>query len=263
MMRSVDARAFARRFGWPVADIEFPLAIAHRGASGHAIENTLAAFAKAADLGADMWELDTQLTRDGVCVVSHDDNLLPVFGLDLRISALTAVELAGLEGASVPTFASVAALARERGAGLYVELKAPSTGALVLQELARNGQRFAALGSFDLAQLRPLREAGCDYPLAVLVRVGDDPHALASAAEADIVHLCWERAGPRPQDLVTTALIDQATRDGRQIVLWHEERADIIADIVTLPVLGICSDRPDLLRAAAGVRTRAPAKSDQ
>src|SRR6266567_2778718 len=85
--------AFASRFGWPVAGKKFPLAIGHRGASGHATENTLTAFARASDLGAEMWELDTRLTRDGVCVVSHDDHLQRVFGIDARISELTAAEL--------------------------------------------------------------------------------------------------------------------------------------------------------------------------
>ena len=229
-----------------------PLAIGHRGASGHATENTLAAFAKASDLGAEMWELDTQITKDGVCVVSHDDHLLRVFGLDLRISELTAAELAALEGACVATFAAVAALARERNAGLYVELKAAGTGAIVWHELLRHRQCFAALGSFDVAQLRELRDADCLYPLSILVRVGADPHVLADRAGADIMHLCWESAGPRPQDLITDALIDRARRDGRQIVLWHEERADIIADIIRQPVLGICSDRPEMLRSGRG-----------
>ena len=244
----MSSEDFARRFGWPLAGKKFPLAIGHRGASGHATENTLSAFAKASDLGADMWELDTQRTKDGVCVVSHDDSLQHVFGHDARISELTAAELATLEGVAVPTFADVAALARARDAGLYVELKAAGTGQLVMQELLRHAQRFAAIGSFDVPQVRAMRDAACTYPLSVLVRVGADPHALADEAGADIIHLCWERAGPRPQDLVTNALIDRAHRDGRQIVLWHEERTGIIADIITLPVLGICSDRPEMLR---------------
>ncbi len=227
--------------------MRFPLAIGHRGASGHAVENTLAGFAMASDLGADMWELDTQLTKDGICVVSHDDHLRRVFGLDRRISALTAAELAALEGASVPTFAAVAELARRRGAGLYVEIKAAGTGALAWEELQRHDQRFAAFGSFDPRQVRELRDAGCAYPLSVLVPLGADPHALAAGCDADIIHLCWERASPRPQDLVTAALIEAAQRAGRQIVLWHEERADVIADIIALPVLGICSDLPEML----------------
>jgi glycerophosphoryl diester phosphodiesterase len=36
----------------------------------------------------------------------------------------------------------------------------------------------------------------------------------------------------------------------REIVLWHEERPAILADIMALPVLGICTDLPDLMRPA-------------
>jgi glycerophosphoryl diester phosphodiesterase len=244
-----DPFEFARRYGWP-APAALPLAIGHRGASGHLTENTLAAFDLAADLGAEMWELDTQLTRDGVCVVSHDDHLGRVFGVDVRISALTAAELAELPGVAVPTFAAVAALARARGTGLYVELKAVGSGPLVVAELARYQQRFAVLGSFDPAQVRDLRDAGVQYPLSILVRVGADPHAAANAAGADIMHLCWESAGPRPQDLVTAGLLETAFAAGRDVVLWHEERPAVIADLVRLPVLGICSDLPELLVSA-------------
>lgn len=243
-----DFSPFLKRFGWADDRSVPPYCIGHRGASGHATENTLRAFALASEMGAQMWELDTQLTRDGVCVVSHDDHLQRVFGIDRRISEMTAAELADLPGAEVPTFSEVAALARRLGAGLYVELKAPGTGPICWRELMLHDQRFACLGSFDTAQVRELRDSGCDYPLSVLVRVAHDPHALGDHCGADILHLCWERAGDRPQDLVTEPLLAKAFRAGREIVLWHEERPQIIADLVRLPVLGICTDLPETLR---------------
>jgi glycerophosphoryl diester phosphodiesterase len=52
-----------------------PRVIAHRGASGDAPENTLAAFRLAAEQGAEWVELDVGLTRDGVAIVIHDDTL--------------------------------------------------------------------------------------------------------------------------------------------------------------------------------------------
>lgn len=52
-----------------------PLVIAHRGASGTAPENTLAAFQMAVDVGADALELDVRLTRDCEVVVCHDETL--------------------------------------------------------------------------------------------------------------------------------------------------------------------------------------------
>lgn len=243
-----DFSPFAQRFGWPLAGQRLPLCIGHRGASGHRTENTLDSFRYAAALGAEMWELDTQLTSDGVVVVSHDDHLRRVFGVDLRISQLTAAALADLPGVEVPTFVEVAALAAEKGCGLYIELKAPGTGLLCWRHLRSQKQWFACLGSFDTAQVKELRDAGCDYPLSILVRVGQDPHTLGDEAGADILHLCWERAGPAPQDLVTPGLLQRAFSGDREVVLWHEERAAILTSLQMLPVLGICTDLPDLMR---------------
>jgi glycerophosphoryl diester phosphodiesterase len=55
---------------------DHPLVIAHRGDSFHAPENTLEAARLAWEAGADAWELDVQLTRDGVAMVIHDESLI-------------------------------------------------------------------------------------------------------------------------------------------------------------------------------------------
>lgn len=52
-----------------------PLIIAHRGASGSAPENTLAAIDKALEAGADVIEIDVHQTRDSVVIVMHDEKL--------------------------------------------------------------------------------------------------------------------------------------------------------------------------------------------
>ena len=242
-----DFSAFFGKFGWPESKGRLPFCIGHRGASGHERENTLTAFRRAAELGAEMWELDTQMTSDGVVVVSHDDHLQRVFQQDVYISRMTFAELREAVP-DVPSFAEVAALGRETGCGLYVELKRPGTGPLCWQHLKDMNQRFACLGSFDTGQVRELRDMGCDYPLSVLIRVGHDPHAAGEAAGADVLHLCWEKASDTPQEFVTEELIDRAFADGKEIVLWHEERPDVLKDIMALPVLGICTDLPDLMR---------------
>jgi hypothetical protein len=54
---------------------ELPLVIAHRGASAHHPENTIAAFRGAAEAGADMVELDVRITADGALAVHHDAQL--------------------------------------------------------------------------------------------------------------------------------------------------------------------------------------------
>ena len=51
------------------------LILGHRGARGHAPENTMASFQAALDMGADGIELDVQMTKDGKVVVCHDHSL--------------------------------------------------------------------------------------------------------------------------------------------------------------------------------------------
>lgn len=63
------------RQGLTVAPRTRPWIIAHRGDSAHAPENTLLAANAGYEAGAEAWELDVQLTRDGVPVVIHDESL--------------------------------------------------------------------------------------------------------------------------------------------------------------------------------------------
>jgi glycerophosphoryl diester phosphodiesterase len=64
-----------------------PWVIAHRGDSAHAPENTLEAALRGWEAGADAWELDVQLTRDGVPVVLHDATLLRTTDVVRRFAA--------------------------------------------------------------------------------------------------------------------------------------------------------------------------------
>jgi glycerophosphoryl diester phosphodiesterase len=59
----------------PLLDLDARPVIGHRGASGHAPENTLPSFALALAQGADALELDVHLTADGTPVVLHDATL--------------------------------------------------------------------------------------------------------------------------------------------------------------------------------------------
>lgn len=70
-----------------------PLIIAHRGASALAPENTLAAFARSLKEGADGFELDVRLTRDGVPVVIHDATLRRTGLCEGVISGMTSKDL--------------------------------------------------------------------------------------------------------------------------------------------------------------------------
>src|SRR5262249_48771642 len=76
-----------------------PLVIAHRGASGLAPENTIAAFRLAAGIGADGIELDVHLAADGVPVVIHDSRVNRTTSGHGAVSTFTVKQLSKLDAA--------------------------------------------------------------------------------------------------------------------------------------------------------------------
>lgn len=106
---------------------------AHRGASGYAPENTLEAFALAAQMQADGVELDVQLTKDGEIVVAHDETINRVSDGCGRIIDYTLAELKGFqfkktkpeyEGeCRIPTLREVFELLKDTGLTVNIELK--------------------------------------------------------------------------------------------------------------------------------------------
>ncbi|WP_404471305.1 glycerophosphodiester phosphodiesterase [Vreelandella venusta] len=78
-------------------DLESFQVIAHRGASGHAPESTMAAYELAHEWGADYLELDVQITADGELVVFHDDAIDRTSTGEGKINDHTLEELKALD----------------------------------------------------------------------------------------------------------------------------------------------------------------------
>lgn len=112
------------------------LIIAHRGASAHAPENTLAAFRLALEMGAKAIEFDVHQASDGELVVIHDEDLARVGGRKARVRGLGAKELRLVDVGSwfdrrfsaerVPRLSELFDLAQGR-AELHLELKRGSS----------------------------------------------------------------------------------------------------------------------------------------
>ena len=97
------------------------LVIAHRGASAEEKENTLPAFERAIELGADYVEFDVQAASDGGLVVFHD---LRLDRLTTARGPLRARPLAELRELGIPTLEEVLELTAGR-IGVMAELKSP------------------------------------------------------------------------------------------------------------------------------------------
>src|SRR3954468_23083058 len=109
------------------------LVIAHRGASGHAPENTLAAFRRAVALGATFIETDLQLSRDARFVAIHDDTVNRTTNGQGKVHDLSLAELRRLDAGSwfgseyagerIPTLEEILEFSKKNDVVFYLELK--------------------------------------------------------------------------------------------------------------------------------------------
>jgi glycerophosphoryl diester phosphodiesterase len=168
-----------------------PLIIAHRGASGEAPENTLAAFDLAVRQGASAVEFDVHLSADGVPVVLHDRWLGRTTSGTGRVSDYPVSLLKRLDAGSwfnrrhpdraqsryanqkIPLLSQVLAWASDHGLQVFVEIKLgggayPGIEARVLDEIARVSMSgFATVISFDFPTLARLRRLDPRIPLGL------------------------------------------------------------------------------------------------
>ncbi len=227
-----------------------PLCIAHRGASAYAPENTLAAIAKAAELGADMVEVDLQASADGVLVVLHDPDLSRTTNGAGSVYAHTVAELQRLDaggGERIPTAEEVLVYCRERGLGVYLELKIAFAAEAIVPLINRCGMRDdVILASFRPDWVADVRAVDAALPTSVLFgSLQLDAVALATAAHAQYVHPCWEYADPEPHRLLTPDWLARVRGAGLGIVSWHEERPSELAALARLGLDAICTNTPD------------------
>ena len=234
------------------------LNIAHRGASALAPENTMTAFEKAIELGADVIELDLHLTRDDELVVIHDDTLDRTTDGRGPVHVRSLEELRRLDagrwfadrfgGQRIPTLTEVL----DRFAGkvpLALEVKAGSTFFPGIEEQVVAALRRysaidqAAIASFDHFALRRVKEIEPALRTAALL-VGRPVSlpALASACGADGVAL--------EASLVTGTEVEACRAAGLQLVVWVVNEPAQMRHFIGLGVDGIITDCPDLLRLA-------------
>jgi glycerophosphoryl diester phosphodiesterase len=233
--------------------------IAHRGASGSCPENTLAAFRRAADLGADMIELDVQLTRDAAVVVMHDWTLERTTSGAGAVADHTLADLRRLDagawfgprhrGAPVPTLEEVLGAV---ALPVNVELKPRGEDGLEACALAvvRAGRALdrVVFSSFAPEALERLRALAADAVLAVLweepaqtealrlaervraraLHVRKDavtPEGVAAAHAANLAVRAWTVNEREDFDRVSAAGVDAVFTDHPERFLHKPSRA--------------------------------------
>lgn len=217
--------------------------IAHRGAKRELPENTLGAFRRAFERGADAIELDVHATRDGVVVIHHDPDLGRSFGslagraiAGLDWSALGALGIA--EELAVPTLAQLLTI-MPNGATAYVELKGDGIERLVA-DVVRASSARCAVHSFDHEAIRRLREIAPEIPRGILLdALPDDLDGAIAATGARDVWPNWR--------LIDALLVNQIHAAGARVIAWTVNGRGVAEDLVAHGVDGLCTDDVGLL----------------
>jgi glycerophosphoryl diester phosphodiesterase len=266
----------------------------HRGARAHRPENTLPAFEYALKEGADVLEMDMAVTRDNVIVISHDPRINPQICLgeqaakitnaplihDLTLAEVKAYDCGTLRnprfpgqqtvpGTPIPTLDEVFDLIQ------HSTLRAAKTVRFNIEtkifpahpEYTVSPDQFVSLallcfrkhGMMDRVILqsfdpRTLIEAKKLEPKLRIAALVDDPKmdmlALGKELKAEIISPEWK--------LVTASLVDQAHRDGRQVIPWAPNDPADWDKLLGMRVDGIITDDPGLLVTHLKQKTSAP-----
>lgn len=221
-----------------------PELIAHRGASKERPENSLAAFVRAAELGADAIELDVHLTSDGHLVVHHDPTVKTDAG-PLSIRTMTLADAAGLRVRGEP----IATLADVIGAmggklRIYCELKGVGTAAPAAALLAPMGER-AAVHSFDHRMIAEAEALAPDLPRGVLEA---SYHRDVTFPLRDVqAEALWQN-----EALIDQSLVDSVHGSGARVIAWTVNSPDRARALAAMGVDGLCTD--DVAGIAAALK---------
>ncbi|HEX4685024.1 MAG TPA: glycerophosphodiester phosphodiesterase [Gemmatimonadaceae bacterium] len=209
--------------------------IAHRGAKREFHENTVPAFQRAYELGADAVELDVHATADGVVVVHHDPDVWSGrHTVDIASAGwaeLSTLELAG--GASIPRLIDVLAIT-PAGRTVYVEIKGSGIEQLVADAI-RSADARCAVHSFDHGAIGVMREIAPEIPRGVLFErdAADIPSVMARVGARDV----W------PQwKLVDSALVGAVHAAGGRLLVWTVNDGGVATRLEKAGVDGLCGD---------------------
>jgi glycerophosphoryl diester phosphodiesterase len=246
-----------------------PLVIAHRGGMHLWPENTVYAFQRAVELGADMLEMDLHTTLDGVIVVLHDVTVDRTTDGTGRVRALTVEQLKELDagarwsparevsypyrgaGLTVPTLAEVFTAVPNTRFNLEIKQREPS----LVPELCRLIRAFgmqnrALVASFHGAAVREFREKCPEVATSATPEEARRFVALqllplpAYVPRAQALQVP-ERLGRLP--ILTRPLVRAARAANLRVHGFTINRREDLQRLLRRGVDGLVTDRPDLM----------------
>ena len=205
---------------------------AHRGFSYKYPEATRAAYQGAIEVGADGFECDVRLTKDGIAVCFHDRDTKRIASVKKRVASLTLEELRGIT--EVMTLEELLELAKLNGKQVLIETKHPVlSGGQIEKRVIELGKqyKFTAMSFSLFAVLRLKREL--------------NDVAFVIAHRWRLFYIPTNKVAIDVELLEKSRWARRRVRD-REVLVWTVNEKKYIPKLHEWKVLGVITDRPDL-----------------
>lgn len=227
--------------------------IAHRGASGTAPENTLAAFKKAIEIGVDAVELDLHGTADGEIVVVHDASLDRTTNMrgPIKQTTLETIKRADagawfnseFEGEQVPTLSEALACITDNTIAVLEIKDGPITEAVVQKIREMNLLELTVIISFHTSVLQTVRSLEPRIPTGWLIG--------SRNGYTHPIQLCQQLTSLGSSllnvnhQLITEEFAYEVHRRGITLWSWTIDDVDRMRQLRSFGVQGITSNHPE------------------
>jgi glycerophosphoryl diester phosphodiesterase len=205
---------------------------AHRGFSYKYPEATRAAYQGAIEVGADGFECDVRLTKDGIAVCFHDRDTKRIASVKKRVASLTLEELRGIT--EVMTLEELLELAKFNGKQVLIETKHPVlSGGQIEKRVIELGKqyKFTAMSFSLFAVLRLKREL--------------NDVAFVIAHRWRLFYIPTNKVAIDVELLEKSRWARRRVRD-REVLVWTVNEKKYIPKLHEWKVSGVITDRPDL-----------------
>lgn len=221
--------------------------IAHRGAAGVRPENTMEAFEKAMEDGADWLELDVQETADGQVLVIHDSDFMKIGGDPIKVWDATMPDVAKIDVGSWfdPAYADQRApllsevlLAAKGRAGVLIELKYYGHDEMLEQRVS---DIVAATGMDEHVMSMSLK-----YPAVQKMKAirQEWPVGLLSSASAGRIWQLEADFVAVNKAAATSRLVREMRSAGKKLYVWTVNEPIEMSHMLSLGVDGLITDEP-------------------
>ncbi|MBI5849050.1 MAG: glycerophosphodiester phosphodiesterase [Nitrospirae bacterium] len=217
------------------------LKIGHRGAGAYEIENTVESFKKAVELGANAVELDVRQSKDGHLILSHDDNLKRVFGIDLPVHEASLAELKKTSGNKMITLEDALQALGSKVKKILVELKEIGHEKKILDTIKKEKRKGKVIiVSFHTEALDAVRKLDQEIETGLIYTKFRNPIEAALKLQAQYLVPLYRFTHTRD--------IEKAHKNNLKVIVWTINTEEEARTYRAKGVDGIATDKPDIFQ---------------